>query len=117
MPDEFGDMIFATNLRRLLQERGKKSIDLARFLGVSKQAMSGWINGARFPRMDKVDKMCVFLNCTRSDLMDAPKDEKPPAEASDPQTEIFVKLLKRMTPEQKQALADYMINLIATGNQ
>jgi len=116
MPDEFGDMIFATNLRRILQERGKKSIDLAKYLGVSKQAMSAWINGARFPRMDKVDKMCVFLNCTRSDLMDAPK-EKPPAEASDPQTEIFVKLLKRMTPEQKQKLADYMINLIAADNQ
>ena len=72
MAIEYGDMVFAKNLRRLLEEKGKLSIDLANYLGVSKTIVSEWINGKRFPRMDKVDKMCVFLNCRRSDLMDEP---------------------------------------------
>ena len=70
MAIEYGDMVFANNLRRLLEEKGKLSIDLANYLGVSKTIVSEWVNGKRFPRMDKVDKMCVFFNCRRSDLMD-----------------------------------------------
>ena len=71
---DYGDMIFANNLRRLLEEKGKKSVDLAKAIGVSKQTVSEWINGGRFPRMDKVDKMCIYLNCTRSDLMEEKKE-------------------------------------------
>ena len=62
--------IFSTNLRRILAERGKTQAELARYIGVSRATISDWIYCRTQPRMDKVDKMCEFFNCRRSDLLD-----------------------------------------------
>ncbi len=62
--------VFAKNLRRLLEERDKTQAELARYLGVSKTAVTKWCKGLSDPRMDKVDKMCEFLGCSLSDLME-----------------------------------------------
>ena len=60
----------AENLRRLLEYRGKTQADLAQYMGVSQATASNWCNGIKVPRMDKIDRMCKFLSCSRSDLMD-----------------------------------------------
>lgn len=70
MSERRGDPIFSKNLRRLLRENRRKAQDLADYLGVSKVTVSEWVNCKKQPRMDKVDRMCVFFNCSRSDLMD-----------------------------------------------
>lgn len=63
----------ATNLRRLLAERDKNQSDLANYLGVSQATVSFWCKGQKVPRMDKLDRICSFLGCTRSDLMEPPR--------------------------------------------
>lgn len=65
--------VFAKNLRRFLEEYGMTQVELARRLGVSRQAITSWTTGEKSPRMPKVDKMCEIFNCTRSDfLMEQP---------------------------------------------
>ena len=61
--------VLAKNIRRLLEEQDKSQADLARYLGVSKTAVTKWVRGLSDPRIDKVDKMCEFFNCSRADLM------------------------------------------------
>lgn len=73
-----GDPIFSQNLKRLLRENHKKAQDLADFLDVSKVTVSEWVNCKKQPRMEKVDRMCVFFNCTRADLMDEPSASPSP---------------------------------------
>lgn len=107
MSIDYGDMIFANNLRRMLDEKHQKSIDLARFLGVSKTIVSEWINGKRFPRMDKVDKMCVFFNCSRSDLMDEPSTDLSPATG-------LVKLYDGIPAGVPALLDEYVVDHIPT---
>lgn len=106
----YDNNVFATNLRRLLKENGKKSVDLVNYLGVSKAVVSEWLNAKKLPRMDKVDRMCVFFNCNRSDLI---AKKEPDAATSDPQSEMILKLIARLSPEQKTQAFDFLLSLIA----
>ena len=56
-------------LNKKLLENGKNQADLAAYMGVTSGAVSCWINGHKVPRLDKIDKMCVWLNCTRADIL------------------------------------------------
>ena len=62
--------IIAKNLKRLLIERDKTQADLCHDLNLNKGTVSSWCNGTRIPRMNKIDLLCRYLNCTRSDLME-----------------------------------------------
>ncbi len=62
--------IIAKNLRRLLIDRDKTQADLCHDLNLNKGTVSSWCNGTRIPRMNKIDMLCGYLNCTRSDLME-----------------------------------------------
>lgn len=66
----------AANLRRIMYEREKTQADMARDLGIKKGTISTWMNGKHMPRMDKVDLMCKYLNCKRSDLLEVDKERK-----------------------------------------
>lgn len=52
-----------------LNASGKTQAELAEFLGVTQASVSNWVNGIKLPRMDKIDKICAFLNCSRSSLL------------------------------------------------
>lgn len=46
---------------------------------VSQATVSNWCKGIKSPRMDKLDKICIFLNCTRTDLLeDKPEPHEKP---------------------------------------
>ena len=62
--------IFRDNLRRRIAERNLTQKDLATSIGVSPSTLNDWVTGKKLPRMDKVDKLCAFFRCTRSDLLD-----------------------------------------------
>lgn len=47
----------------------KSQADLAEFLNVSQAAVSSWVSGAKTPRLTKIDDICLFLHCSRSDLL------------------------------------------------
>lgn len=48
--------------------------------------MSSWMNGTRVPRMDKIDLLCHYFNCKRSDIM-----EEHPDSAAEPGLHLSVK--------------------------
>lgn len=112
MESYYDNSIFAGNLRRLLKENDKKAIDLVNYLGVSKAVVSEWMNGKKLPRMDKVDRMCVFFNCRRSDLIDVPKEKEPEVAATDSKTELIIKMFNRLTPEQEARALDFLLTLL-----
>ena len=56
-------------LARRLAIAGKSQVDLAVYMNTSQASVSNWVNGVKIPRMDKIDKICEFLKCNRSDLL------------------------------------------------
>ena len=61
----YDNSIFASNLKRLLTAKDMSAAELARRLEISKSAVSDWLKGKSLPRTDKVDAMCLILNCER----------------------------------------------------
>lgn len=66
----------AKNLRRIMHEKGKTQADMARDLKIGKTTISAWMNGVHIPRMDKIDMICRYLGCTRSDLLEIDKNRQ-----------------------------------------
>lgn len=62
--------IFRDNLRRYISSRNLTQKDLAQAIEVSSSTLNDWVTGKKLPRMDKIDKLCSFFHCTRSDLLD-----------------------------------------------
>lgn len=61
---------FTSNLNRLLRERGITQAELASYMEVSNTTVNNWVKGYKVPRMDKVDKLCVFFKIKRSALLE-----------------------------------------------
>ena len=70
MSEQEFNKVFAKNLNSFLYKTNHTQVDLAKYIGVSTASVSNWCKGIKLPRMDKVDKMCAFFNCKRSDLME-----------------------------------------------
>jgi transcriptional regulator with XRE-family HTH domain len=62
--------IFGKNLKSFLSLNGYSQADLARHLSVSNASAADWCNGKIIPRMDKVQKICRWLNCEITDLLE-----------------------------------------------
>ena len=71
---EYGKII-SKNLKRIAYENERTQADIARDLNLKQATVSSWMTGTRVPRMDKIDLLCHYFNCTRVDIME-PHDEQ-----------------------------------------
>ena len=62
--------IFSINLKRLMEQKGVSRQDLSNVLGVSYFTISDWVNGKKYPRMDKVEMLAEFFCVLKSDLIE-----------------------------------------------
>lgn len=62
--------IFSRNLKRYLENSGKKQNEAAKFVGVSTGTFCDWMKGRSYPRMDKVQKLAEFFGIKKSDLVE-----------------------------------------------
>ena len=74
MSDSEMQKIFVENLKRILKEKKCLAYELAEGIGVRKSTVSNWMNGLSLPRMDKINKICGFLNVERSELFEDTKE-------------------------------------------
>ena len=63
------EKVFSENLRYYLLKAGKSQRNLSNYTGVSDTAVSKWAKGIGFPQIDKLDKICDFLNISRAQLV------------------------------------------------
>lgn len=68
--------IIAYNICFYMEKLDKTQNDLANYIGVSQATVSNWCKGIKMPRMDKIDKICSFFHCNRSDLMEDKTNDK-----------------------------------------
>lgn len=70
MSEEQIQSIFSKNLKYYLKLRNKTQLDLAKAIGVSNTTINNYVKGYNTPRMDKIDKICTYLNIERSNLLE-----------------------------------------------
>lgn len=62
--------IFAHNLQRLMEQQEKSRRDISNDLGISYYTVSDWVNGKKYPRMDKVERLAKYFSVLKSDLIE-----------------------------------------------
>ena len=65
--------IFANNLKYHMELSGKTRRDVCEALGCSYYTFSDWVNGKKYPRLDKVEMLADYFGILKSDLI----EEKP----------------------------------------
>ena len=71
--------IFASNLKSYMALNGKGRKEVCEALGFNYYTFSDWVNGKKYPRMDKVEMLANYFGCLKSDLIE--EKQKQPAES------------------------------------
>lgn len=66
--------IFAANLRRHMALNEKSRKDVSKALGISYYTVTDWVNGKKYPRMDKVEMLANYFGILKSDLIEEKTD-------------------------------------------
>lgn len=97
--------IFSKNLRRLMEQKGVSRQDLSKILGVSYFTISDWVNGKKYPRMDKVEMLADYFGVLKSDLIEEKGiDKDSPDEQVLTEGEKLLLELFRQIPEDAQKM-------------
>lgn len=63
-------LIFIKNLKRYMDKFQMNQVDLANRMQVNKSVVSSWLSGARYPRMNTVEKLATIFHIEKSDLIE-----------------------------------------------
>lgn len=107
--------IFASNLKKQMKINGKSRNDISEALGISYFTVSDWVNGKKYPRMDKVEMLADYFKILKSDLIEENNNPSPSEPTLSEGEEILLDLFRRV-PEDKQQLVLQMIRA-ALGTQ
>ncbi len=66
--------IISNNIMNIMKQNDKKQIDLAGYLGVSKQVTSKMLSGARMIHAIELQKIAEFLDVSMESLVRVPKE-------------------------------------------
>ena len=100
--------VFASNLKRYMEVKGKSRNDISEALGISYFTVSDWVNGKKYPRMDKVEMLANYFGIQKSDLIEQ-KEEKSPEELELSEGEkMWLELYNRVSDETREVLITMM---------
>ena len=106
------NMIIANNILDILRKQGKKQLDLADGIGVSKQTMSKMMNGGRTINAVELKKIADYLKVSMESIMQVPEVAT--------ETDVIHTFMGRVeTEEAKEALriADEVSDMILFHNR
>lgn len=97
--------IFSKNLKRYIEKSGKDRRELADIWGFPYSTVTEWINGKKYPRIDRIEIMADYFGIQKSDLIEdneiSEKKEK---------TDVAVDVVIRMGSDQEFCEAVKLLN-------
>ena len=104
--------IFSKNLKRLMVLKNVNRKDIADVLGISYFTVSDWVNGKKYPRMDKVEMLANYFGVLKSELIEVETDNQSTSQNIDiTDGEKALLELFRKVPEDKQKMLIQMIQV------
>ena len=94
--------ILSKNLKYYIERSGKDRRELAETWGFPYSTVTDWINGKKYPRIDRIEIMADYFGILKSDLIED-KQEKEKPDPDDGLTENQKKLIAfaKTVPEDK----------------
>ena len=113
MPIEDIKLKFAQNLKNIMQKRNKTQSDLVKDLSFRQATVSDWLNGKKYPRMDKVEKLANYLGVSINELLMQSVPESPvPALQLTDQEKLMIKKYRQLNADGKLVIdnqIDFML--------
>ena len=81
--------VFARNLKKHRDRSGKDRRQIASDLGFPYSTLTEWINGKKYPRIDRIERLAEYFGVSKSDLIEDFEDIK---KDNDRLASIIVKL-------------------------
>lgn len=75
MSDIGNKEVFSRNLKHYIAESGKDRRELAKIWGFPYSTVTEWINGRKYPRIDRIEKMANYFGVLKSDLIEDKSEE------------------------------------------
>lgn len=91
MADELSRKIFAKNLRFYVNQSGKMQRTIAEDVGVTPTALSDWLAGKRYPRIDGIEKLAAYFGVRKSDLIED-RVQAPEQQQNDVLADLIIRL-------------------------
>lgn len=91
--------IFSINLKRYMKEHDKSRKEVCEALGVSYYTFSDWVNGKKYPRMDKVEMLANYFGILKSDLIEDKQKQSTDGELS-MRKKQFIRKVEGMSDDQ-----------------
>ena len=104
--------IFASNLKKYMKLTQKSRNDISKTLGISYFTVSDWVNGKKYPRMDKVEMLANYFGIQMSDLI----EENSEAGKSSPdiilseEEQILLEAFRKLPELQRESLRNLILN-------
>lgn len=77
MSDLGNKVVFSENLKYYIEKSGKDRRKLAEIWGFPYSTVTEWVNGKKYPRIDKIEIMANYFGITKADLIE---ERKKPSE-------------------------------------
>ena len=97
--------IFSNALKYYMERDRKTQKDLCDELGFDKSMVSTWVRGVHIPRMDKIDKLAKYFNCSRESFMGWGEEKDMSVSMEE---ERFINEFRKLDDNHKQRLAEIM---------
>lgn len=100
--------VMSKNLKYYIEKSGKTRRELSEIWGFPYSTVSEWVNGRKYPRIDRIEIMADYFGVMKSDLI----EEKPTDGGELPTNKAeLMKLVDKM-PEEQAALAVRLLKTI-----
>lgn len=88
-----------------MERKGVSRNDICRALGISYFTVSDWVNGKKYPRMDKVEMLANYFGILKSDLIEEKSegDMTPPKDQISEGEQLLLDLFRQI-PEDAQKM-------------
>ena len=105
--------IMSKNLKFYIEQSGMDRKQLAEIWGFPYSTVTDWINGKKYPRIDRIEVMADYFGILKSDLIED-KEKQPTSELSNKKKE-FIKKVEAMSDDQLERLEQILALVESTG--
>ena len=90
--------IFSANLKYYIEKSGKDRRELASIWGFPYSTVTEWVNGKKYPRIDRIEVMADYFGILKSDLIEEKKEPATDAGSELTQRKLdFIEKVKQMS--------------------
>ena len=104
---------FKTNLKKIMALKGKNQSDIVKALNFKQSTVSDWLNGKKYPRMDKVQMLDNYLNVDIIELVDNQSNDSITFTNTE---KALIKNYRQLNEQNQQAVTTMINSLLAVEN-